>query len=250
MPVGLEGLAGHDIPAADLLTRGKELLQSGNAQAAAEVFQEIDRLHPGHPLASHLCGMAFREGARSADAAWLLARSLEGVELGASQTNLGLCLQDLGRHADAALCYQEALRLSPTLFLPRLFLGHCELAQGHLADALVTYTTCLAHVPDTAEDRHNAAAVAFYLDRWTEGWDLMESRLELPLHKASVALPTHPPLWTGQDLAGLTLMIYGEQGHGDTIQMMRYDAWLRLEGAWPIWYIQPTLVSLARASSL
>ena len=250
LPAGLEGLRGHDIPAADLLSKGKALLEAGNPQAAAEVFMEIDRQYPGHALASHLCGMAFREGAQPADAAWLLARSIEGVELGASQTNLGLCLQDMGRHADAAVCYEKALHLSPTLFLPRLFLGHCQLAQGLVPDALVTYTTCLAQDLTSPEERHNAASAAFYLDRWTEGWDMMEARLDLPLHKASVALPTFPPLWAGEDLAGKTLLVYGEQGHGDTIQMLRYDGWLRELGVWPIWYIQSTLVSLAKASNL
>ena len=247
---GLEGVTGLSIPALDLLGQGKALLEQGNPLAAADVFQRIDQLHPGHPLASHLCGMAFREGARSADAAWLLARSLEGLDLGASHTNLGLCLQDLGRHADAEVCYREAIRQSPTLFLPRLFLGHCQLAQGQLADALVTYATVLAEVGDSAEERHNAAAVAFFLDRWTEGWDLMESRLDLPLHKASVALPPYPPLWQGEDVAGKTVLVYGEQGMGDTIQMLRYDPWLRELGAWPIWYIQAPLVSLAKANGL
>lgn len=247
---GLEGVDVTSIPALELLGRGKALLEQGNPQAAAEVFMEIDRLHPGHALASHLAGMAFREGAKSGEAAWLLARSLEGLPLGATQTNLGLCLQDLGRHGDAALCYEEALRLSPGLLLPRLFLGHCHLAQGNLPEALVTYAQVLAAIGTNPEERHNAAACAFFLDRWTEGWDLMESRIDLPLHKASVALPPDPPLWTGQPIAGKTLLVYGEQGLGDTIQMLRYDGWLRELGAWPIWYIQAPLVRLAKANGL
>ena len=53
------------------------------------------------------------------------------------------------------------------------------------------------------------------------------------------------PLWTGEDLAGKTILLHHEQGLGDTIQFMRYAPLVAARGARIVLELQPALVRLA-----
>ena len=65
-------------------------------------------------------------------------------------------------------------------------------------------------------------AVAYLLDGdYARGWPQYETRWNYE-HLAG-ALPTFPqPRWTGQDVNGKTVLVTGEQGHGDNIQFVRF----------------------------
>jgi hypothetical protein len=54
-------------------------------------------------------------------------------------------------------------------------------------------------------------------------------------------------LWAGEPLAGRTLLIYAEQGLGDTIQFGRYLPLLIAQGARVIFHCQPELVGLFKS---
>ena len=53
------------------------------------------------------------------------------------------------------------------------------------------------------------------------------------------------PLWTGEDLAGKTILLHYEQGFGDTIQFMRYAPLVAARGARVVLEVQPALARLA-----
>ncbi len=86
----------------------------------------------------------------------------------------------------------------------------------------------LGHVDSETEARFELAQLALRQGRWRQGWALWESRLRRPqAHEDRWTIPE----WTGGDLPDLDLLVYGEQGVGDTLQMLRYVPELTARGA-------------------
>ena len=79
--------------------------------------------------------------------------------------------------------------------------------------------------------------------RYDEGLNAYEWRWKGPLKDAVVDLPR--PLWLGgEPVAGKTLLIHAEQGHGDSFMMLRYAPVLARAGATVIVNVQEPLETL------
>ena len=79
------------------------------------------------------------------------------------------------------------------------------------------------------------------------GWDLYESRWNYEHQKGSKPIIDRPELSKDiidNDLQGKTILLYSEQGHGDTIQFCRYIISLRSKGANIILVTSPQLFAL------
>ena len=57
---------------------------------------------------------------------------------------------------------------------------------------------------------------------------------------------TQPP-WRGEDVAGKTVLVYAEQGLGDTLQFARYCKQIAARGAKVVLLVQPSVLSLLKA---
>lgn len=76
----------------------------------------------------------------------------------------------------------------------------------------------------------NLSLMKLVVGDYEQGWELFQARWRtVQLQEKWPRLPS--PAWTGQDLAGKTILIVGEQGYGDCIQMLRYARDLRARGA-------------------
>jgi tetratricopeptide (TPR) repeat protein len=84
-------------------------------------------------------------------------------------------------------------------------------------------------VRPSGEAIFNRSIMHLLAGNFTEGFRDYEARFDNP--KSKLRMPDVPrPLWTGQPLAGKTLLIWGEQGTGDVIQMLRYAPLLKAMG--------------------
>lgn len=122
----------------------------------------------------------------------------------------GLILHDLNRLNEAMACYEKALQLDP---------------QNHLA--LWHRAVCLLLQGD-----------------FQRGWPAYEARWQ---HKdLKLQLREYPqPRWTGeQSLQGQHILVYAEQGLGDTIQFARFLPRLVELGATVSFEVQPVLKQL------
>ena len=93
-------------------------------------------------------------------------------------------------------------------------------------------------------------SVAYLLQgNYEQGWPQYEHRWNFE-HLAGT-LPTFAqPRWTGQDLKDKTVLVIGEQGHGDNIQFVRFLWDLNRRGARIILQVNDNLAPLLKGSAI
>ena len=89
-------------------------------------------------------------------------------------------------------------------------------------EALESYAQALTYKPDLAEAKMEQSHCRLAMGDYKRGFQEYESRWENSQLKP-VKLKSSEPLWLGQEsLAGKTILLWAEQGFGDTIQFLRY----------------------------
>ena len=114
---------------------------------------------------------------------------------------------------------------------------------GDPAAAVASYSRALELKPDYPDAYLNRALGRLLLDDYEGGLEDYEWRWRRPGRGMS---NWGRPLWDGNDPVGRTLLLWGEQGLGDTIHYCRYAVLLKLRGATPILCVQEPLVRLLR----
>src|SRR5439155_3669588 len=82
--------------------------------------------------------------------------------------------------------------------------------------------------PDFAEAHTGLSLLLLLLGDLPQGWKEYEWRWRT---RTLVPRPYPQPLWHGSPLAGKTILLYTEQGYGDTLHFIRYADLLKKRGA-------------------
>jgi Flp pilus assembly protein TadD len=158
----------------------------GHIAEAESCFRTALRLRPDHANATLNLGSTRQILNHAGEADRLFRRALTlGVDETRAKSNLALVLMEQARPQEAELCCREALALRP----------------------------------DYPEARANLALALLMMGRLEEGFQEYEARWEVETMAAPTLLQ---PRWTGQTLNGETVLLYAEQGYGDTLQFCRY----------------------------
>ena len=192
---------------------GVLLQRLGDLDGAVEAFDLAIRLKPNHVHAVH---------------------------------NRGFALQVMGKTAEALAGYDAALAIDPNYIE-----AHCNKAnvlqlEWRLDEALGHYEKALALNPEHADANLWRSFIFLRRGQYAEGWRAYEFRWARPQAEQSQFMqpPFSKTQWRGErGLAGKTLLIYPEQGLGDTLQFFRYALQADAAGAKVI-VLAP--VSLAR----
>jgi hypothetical protein len=125
--------------------------------------------------------------------------------------NLGVALTELDQRAEAVACYRQAMRLNPAYAEAHFNLGQLLLLEGNFARGWPEY------------------------DWWRrlKGYERPSPGL---------------PLWDGSALKGRTILLLAEQGHGDTIQAIRYASQIKQTGGTVVLACPATLERLVRTA--
>ena len=75
--------------------------------------------------------------------------------------------------------------------------------------------------PDIPTAQFNLAVAYLLMGDYAQGWPQYETRWNYE-HLAGTLPQYSQPRWTGQDLKDKTILVLGEQGHGDNIQFVRF----------------------------
>ncbi|MBI4914074.1 MAG: glycosyltransferase family protein [Acidobacteria bacterium] len=187
---------------------------AGQMEAAARDFEACARLEPGNPDAWNNLGSAlqllrrFQEAEAAHRKALLLAP--EHPEF---RSNLGHALFQLERLGEAEAELRRAGPHPDALFNLALVLRRAEKYE----EAMAAYDALLAADPGHARGRSLRAMALLEEGRFREGWEAYECRWQLPEFQA--LRRNRPPLWDGRPGP---LLLHGEQGFGDAIQMLRF----------------------------
>ncbi|HNH47101.1 MAG TPA: tetratricopeptide repeat protein, partial [Myxococcota bacterium] len=215
-PVAAQGGGNRAVARWDLL--GRLRMDTGAFGLAEQAFQ---RAVEGDPA-------EFRTRAHLATALAALGRHGEAegaleqaIRLAPDQAelyfNLGTLRLQRGEAQAALGPLERSLDLDPKHLKASLNLGTALRELGRLVEAEQRLRPLLPHAPVQAEARWNLALLLLQQERWAEGWQHYEARREL----SGFAMDRPPlPHWQGQPVE--RLVVYAEQGLGDTFQFLRF----------------------------
>jgi tetratricopeptide (TPR) repeat protein len=255
---------------------GQALASQGQRTQAIECFRRALLLSPHHVDALINLGNALQEQKQWDRAVDCYRQALHVNPNNAdAHYNLGNALIGLKQLAEATECYRRALATDPNHTKARNNLGNALKDQGKLAEAVACYEHVLSKDPRNAE-AHNNMGIAYKdqgqlqkaedsfarslaLDAnqkialwnrgllrlsqgdFARGWTDYEYRWAQP---GTVPRVFQQPRWDGSALTGKTILIYAEQGLGDTIQFIRYLPMVKQRGGTVVFECQPSLFKL------
>jgi Flp pilus assembly protein TadD len=199
---------------------GATVAELGRLSEAIARYQEAIRIRPGFADAYYNLGNALRLLNRDAEAVACYALALRSRPgFAESHNNLGISLRRLNRLAESEISLQEALRLRPNYPIALVNLGLTLAESGRLAEALSLYDEALRLDPQNADAHRNRSLV------WLLSGDLSRGFPEYDWRwKCADFAPLRfsKPDWDGSALDGKSILLYTEQGFGDTLMFCRF----------------------------
>jgi len=261
---------------------GLSLHQQGDFQGARINYEHALSIDPTHFMALQLMGSLLAQTKSYEAAIQYLSRAiLLSPNFAPSHNNLGNVFLELRRLDEALLSYEKAIALEDNFTLAYNNRGNALLELRRLDEALLSYEKAIAIEPNYFEAYNNRgnlfkmlgsfdesvdsfkksllvnssnaktnwdfALLLLTLGHFSEGFKLYEWRWKTPkLFKSLGGVRSFTqPLWSGcEPLDGRTILIYAEQGLGDTIQFCRYASLVSNLGAKVLLEVQAPLVKL------
>ncbi len=152
-----------------------------------------------------------------------------------------------GQVEEALRSLQEGVRLQPDSAESHSSLGTALCAQGRLDAAVAEYEQAIQLKPDYPDAHWNRALVRLLCGDLERGWPDYEWRWRCARHSPMPDFTQ--PRWDGGPLDGRTILLYAEQGLGDTLHFIRYAPLVKARGGRVIVQCQGTLIPLLSRSA-
>jgi tetratricopeptide (TPR) repeat protein len=217
------------VEAANIL--GLLYFRLGRFQEGLECFSLSIDVQPKQAAALHMRAIVLERLKRFDEA---LADNIRSDELDPNNpetmNNLGHALQCLGRHEEALGWFDRALSRRPD-FVEALGNKALALIQFHRFDeAFACYEKSRSLDPGNALTEWNHAFLQMLTGNFEAGWLGRESRWRTSLGMRDPKFSQ--PLWLGDSpLDGRTILLYADEGIGDSIQFARYVPMVAARGA-------------------
>ena len=133
---------------------------------------------------------------------------------------LGVSVYQSEQYDIAINLITQAIQIDSTKPLFFTNLGNAFQKQGKLEKSVQVYQKAIQIQPDYADAHFNLAMLLLLQGQFVEGWEKYEWRWDSSLQSQKRNFKR--PLWDGTSLSGKSILIYAEQGFGDSIQFARY----------------------------
>ena len=217
------------------------LEEQGDVAGAAEACRRAVRANPRSArVHSNLAAVLSQSG----DTAEALEMACQALALqpacAEAYSNLAGILWQQGRYAEAVDSCRRALALKPDCAEAHCNLGSALGDLGDLEGALESYRKVLALHPDSATAAYYSGLIYLQQGDLARGWASYEARWRL---KSMLWKRRHfpQPLWRGEALQGVRILLYAEQGLGDILQFVRYAPLVAARGGHVILEVPPAL---------
>ena len=157
--------------------------------------------------------------------------------------------REQGLYDDALQCYALAFAQDPDSAAAFNNYGNVQRELGRPDRAVPFLQHAVALEPRNPTAQFNLAVAYLLQGDYARGWPQYESRWSYE-HLAGTEPEFPQPRWRGEDIQGKTLLVVGEQGHGDNIQFVRFLYNLHVMGARLKLQVTAGLVPLLESSEI
>jgi tetratricopeptide (TPR) repeat protein len=229
------------------VNRGAILERLRRADEAAASFAKAVALRPDLAEAHANLAKVLNDLKRSGEA---LASAGQAVALApssaAAHNHRALALYDLRRLDEALAAADRAIALDPSYPEAHNSRAIALFDLRRLGEAVASCDRALAIRPDFAAAHLNRATSLLSLGDLRRGFE--EYRWRWQVNGFQPAIARLRPAWEGQDLAGKSILVYGEQGFGDHLQFSRYVTEVARRAARTALVTEPALLTLFQRS--
>lgn len=212
-------------------------------EAAFRKFKRVVELNPKHVNAFNELGVLYQHFNQNSQALACYEQALQLVpDHVLALYNRGNVLRLLNRPAEAIKSYDEVLRAMPQQHEVLNNKGNALRALNRLPEAHMCYQLAVQSQPDYADAYWNDALCLLLAGEFGRAWPLYEWRWSSEFRFAQRVFD-HPQ-WIGQNLQGKTILLYAEQGLGDTLQFCRYVSLIKARGAIVLFEVQNALLGV------
>jgi Flp pilus assembly protein TadD len=226
---------------------GLVLAQTGRFEGAIDFVDRALALQPSSLEALNSRGNIEQMAGRQEAALAFYDRAL-AIEphFPAALVNRGGALKALERFDEALACYDRAVALAPDNAEAWNNRSVVSRYLGRFAEALAGYERAVALQPAYADAVYNLACLRLLLGDLAGGWPGFEARWRVsdPI-RPLLNLPL--PLWRGEPLEGRRILVFEEQGLGDTVQFCRLLPVLQHRGARVTFVTRASMVAFVRS---
>jgi tetratricopeptide (TPR) repeat protein len=221
---------------------GLALNATGDTDAAIEHFQNALQYRPDYPEAFNDLGNALAAKERLDEA---IANYREAVRLRAqfadAHYNLGIALGKQQLHEEAMAHFRKAVQYKPDFAEAHVHMGDVQRLTGQMDAAVDSLEQALRIKPELPQAHWNRAHLLLLNGNFEKGWPEYEWRWK---QYNQARRHFSQSLWDGSNLNGKTILLYAEQGLGDTLQFVRYIPQVKARGGKVIVECQARLVHL------
>ena len=200
--------------------RGVALQKLGRSEEALESYEQALAVTPEYAEALNNRGNTLQELGRFQEALESYKQALAvRLEYAEALDNRGNCFRALGRFDEAMECHEQALAVSPDFAEAFYNRGNTLRDLRRFDEAMESFQRALALKPDFAKGQVNRAYLLLLTGRFSEGYQVHEWRRK---EDSWTVRYLSGPEWKKGEPCPERLLIYAEQGLGDTIQFSRF----------------------------
>lgn len=230
-----------------LYNRGCALLQLERWDEAADSFQSALLWNPSHTRSLNNLGhIQAMKGNLDSAIPWFERALAIDPSYSQAKYNLAHSHQRAGRLDTALVLYRELIAAGAAHADCHNNLGSLLLSLAQPKEALHEFESALTLQPDHYEAAWNRALAQLSLGDFENGWRNYEIRLQ---RSNRIVHHDELPPWRGEDLGGRRILVWAEQGLGDTVQFARYLPLVKNLGAWVAFEVQDRLQPVYQSCS-
>ena len=208
--------------------RGVAVQKLGRFEEALKSYQQALAVRPEYAEAFNNSGNALQEARRFEEALERYDQALAvRPEYAEALDNRGNTLRALGRLDEAMGCHKQALAVRPDFAEAFYNYGNTLRDLKRFEEAMDSFQRALALKPDFVLCQVNRAYLLLLTGRFFDGWRAYEWRRK---EDGWAGRSLSGPEWRKGELCPARLLIYAEQGLGDTIQFSRFACSLAASG--------------------